>query len=172
MAGCDFTPSFFGMSHEVFMLVLAIFREHLLNLEPPETGINKITIEIFETFICILYLFKHGKERVLSKAHTRQLLTEATYKIQKGLLEQKEFSAFKKSIFTSIHEVGSHLWKIDVRNVVSESAKGINELVPHAQHLELQIRRPFFVVYKYWGIAHCMDASYEKIGGCALEMAQ
>ena len=52
IAGCDFNPSLFGISHEVFLYTLLSNKDLFRNLDVTLDGDS----DVFDFYICLVYL--------------------------------------------------------------------------------------------------------------------
>ena len=122
-----------------------------------------------DKFVCLVYLFKHGKRVPLTRAEELEKARLATSSMSQASAINKELSALRRTVFVSNYAVGSNPWKIDVYNFVADVVASSNQLVSPREHLTMQTRRASFVLQMYWSRSAENDLSPTKRGGCSMD---
>ncbi|PXF39599.1 hypothetical protein BWQ96_10700 [Gracilariopsis chorda] len=157
LAGCDFTPSIYGLQHDTFWGALKMFRTYGKSLAPPMLARREEADFLF----CILYLARYGKSKFCTEGDRRRFITQ---EVGRGTLSTREIVSLRRSFFVSEEAVESATWWVDVRNFVAHNADTTNRLLPHNVHIMLHCGRADFVVMKYWGRADDIDLSDATVG--------
>ena len=117
MAGCYFNPSFFGITHEVFLYTLPSNKDVFRNLDVTLDGDRGV----FDFYICLVYLQKYGREVMCNKEIARRRIHELM-DTSVDNFSSRHIESIQKSIFVSEHDIGSRGWKEDVRNYIADKA--------------------------------------------------
>ncbi|PXF41633.1 hypothetical protein BWQ96_08644 [Gracilariopsis chorda] len=160
LAGCDFSPSIYGMSHDMFWKPFSMFIKSGGSL----LAAGERSLDAADLLFCMLYLVRHGKKIVCTQQEQKGVISK---EVQRGVLKSQEISFLRRSCFVSSHPVGSAEWSIDVRNFVADMRNMSNELVPHREHIMIHYNRAFFIVEKYWGKSSDRDLGHRVVGGCS-----
>ena len=163
LAGCDFCPSLFGLNHDTFIEAMRHFHSYVSSLTPCTSS----QFDNMEMFVCLTYLFRHGKRILLTPCQEKELITKDSPASSRISGNKKDVLAIRKSAFVSKHAVGSVLWKVDVYNFVADLVTSSNQLVPPRLHLNMQMRRAGFVIEKYWSRSSEDDLCPNEVGGCS-----
>ena len=64
LAGCDYAPSHYGLRHEHFIESFSTSQKELKDLKAPV----REDVEKSNLFICLVYLYKHSRTRLLTRS--------------------------------------------------------------------------------------------------------
>ena len=173
IAGCDFTPSFYKIGHELFLQTMCMYGRTIGSIDPPiRNKINALHVYVYP-----LFLKRHKKTDVVNAAIARERMHRNMKKVAEKQLSHREMKVAENALFVSEQNVGSTLWTRDVRNYIADNAENANELICDLSHLTLQFnsfdsklfRREELIVGNYWGMAATHDVSACVVGGRSIE---
>lgn len=157
IAGCDFSPSMYGIGHDALWGPVRTLFKYGGSITQPVMSRKQDADFLF----CLLYLGRQGKTRFGTKEERRRLVAE---EVRRRELSRGDIDAIRRSVFVNENAVGSAAWCLAARNFVADSADTTNELVTHIEHIMLHCSRAEFIVVRYWGRAGERDLSNAGTG--------
>lgn len=136
LAGCDFSPSFYGIGHELFALSLLQFKEALGAVQSAQEGL----MSKHETHICLTYLYKAGKRHIGTTADRNRRLRMLQSNNEGDRNLWKEMASINKTFFVSEYKVGSLQLLQDVRNMATDVSSLANQLIPDTKYTLLHVK--------------------------------
>lgn len=116
IARCDFTPSSFGIGHQMF---LSTFLKNANSMRTLDICIEG-NEDNFESLVCYDFLSKYGRTVLCCEDEGRRRVREALSATKSIAEIGREAKRIDRAMFISEKVAGSAEWRVDVRNFIAD----------------------------------------------------